>query len=326
MLEIISNFLYSVIRISTPIIFVAICSTISAQAGLLNMAGESMMLVASLTGVVFSAVFQNVWLGILCGVGMAMLITLIICFAAFVMKVDLYLMSISMNMAIGGAVIFIMWVLTGTKANTAGAIKSLALGNIDIPLIKEIPILGSILSGHNVFTYLAIIMTFLVWFLLFRTKLGLRMRAIGQNPQAAESVGINTKRVYTIAFLIAAAVGAFGGMYLSMGYQSFFSKGLTGSRGFIGMAASTIGNNQPFGALVMSFVFGLAYASANYLQPVINDSYLLMSIPFLLSTIIYLFISGYRSGEEDRNVRKKLKQLSQMEGKTPSPASKKKQE
>ena len=313
MLEIITSFLYSVIRISTPIIYVAICSTISAQSGLLNMAGESMMLTASLTGVIFSAVFQNVWMGILFGVLSAMLITLIIFFAAFVMKVDLYLMSISMNMALGGGVVFLMWVLTGTKANTAGAIKSLALDNLDIPLIKEIPVLGTIISGHNLFTYMAILMTVGVWFLLYRTKLGLRMRAIGQNPQAAESVGIDTKKVYTIAFLIAAAVGSFGGMYLSMGYQSFFSRGLTGNRGFIGMAASTIGNSEPFGALLMSFVFGLAYAFSNYLQPVINDSYLLMSIPFLLSTVIYLLISGWRSTEQDRKIRKKVKQLQQEE-------------
>lgn len=313
MLDFISNFIYSVIRISTPIIYVAICSTLSAQAGLMNMAGESMMLAASLSGVIFSALFQNVWLGILAGVIVSMIITLIICFAAFVMKVDIYLMSISMNMAIGGAVIFVMWIITGTKANTAGTISSLALGNIDIPFIKEIPFLGAIISGHNVFTYIALVMTLAVWFLLFRTKLGLRMRAIGQNPKAAESVGINTKKVYTIAFLIAAAIGAFGGMYLSMGYQSFFSKGLTGSRGFIGMAAATIGNNEPFGALIMSFVFGLAYAGSNYLQPVINDAYLLMALPFILSTLIYIVISAWRSGAEERMLKKKVKQLEQID-------------
>ena len=88
-MEFVANFFYSLIRISTPIIFVGICSTLSAQAGLLNMAGESMMLVASLAGVIFSALFQNVWLGILGGVLCAMAITLFICFAAFYMKVDL---------------------------------------------------------------------------------------------------------------------------------------------------------------------------------------------------------------------------------------------
>ncbi|MDR2506356.1 MAG: ABC transporter permease [Oscillospiraceae bacterium] len=318
MAEYISNFLYSVIRISTPIIFVAICSTLSAQAGLLNMAGESMMLAASFAGVVFSALFHDVWLGIIMGAAVAVIITLIICFAAFVMKVDLYLMSISMNMALGGGVIFVMWVMTGTKANTAGAINGLSLGNINIPLIEKIPILGTILSGHNVFTYLAILATFIVWFLLYRTKLGLRIRAIGQNPKAAESVGINTNKIYTIAFVIAAIVGSLGGMYLSMGYQSFFSKGITGSRGFIGMAAATIGNSQPFGALLMSFVFGLAYAASNYLQTVVNDSYLLMSLPFVLSTIIYLFISGYRTKAEDRMKKKKARQLALLHSELPT--------
>lgn len=312
-MEFITNVIYSIIRISTPIIFVAICSTISAQAGLLNMAGESMMLVASLAGVIFSAMFQNVWLGILGGMLSAMVIVLIICFAAFYMKVDLYLMSISMNLAMGGGVIFVMWVLTGTKANTAGSIPSLALGNIDIPIIKDIPILGSIISGHNVFTYMAILMAVVVWFLLFKTKLGLRMRAIGENPAAAEAVGINTKRIYTIAFLIAAAIGALGGMYLSMGYQSFFSKGLTANRGFIGMAAATIGGNQPFGALLMSFVFGVAYATTNYLQPYISDAYLLQSIPFILCTVVYLVISGYRSTAETRKIRRNRARLEKLQ-------------
>ncbi len=312
-MEFVANFFYSLIRISTPIIFVGICSTLSAQAGLLNMAGESMMLVASLAGVIFSALFQNVWLGILGGVLCAMAITLFICFAAFYMKVDLYLMSISMNMAMGGGVIFVMWLLTDTKANTAGSIPSLALGNLDIPIIKDIPFIGTILSGHNIFTYIAFIMTAVVWFLLYKTKLGLRMRAIGQNPQAAESLGVNSKRIYTIAFLIAAAVGALGGMYLSMGYQNFFSKGLTANRGFIGMAASTTGNNQPLGALIMSLVFGLAYAVSNYLQPYISDSYLLMSIPFILCTVVYLVISAYRSGAQMRLIKKNRQKLLDMD-------------
>ncbi|MBQ8995068.1 MAG: ABC transporter permease [Oscillospiraceae bacterium] len=309
----ITNFIYALIRISTPIIYVAICSTFSAQAGLMNMAGESMMLVAALSGVMFSALFHNVWLGILCGMLSSMIIVLIICYATFHMKVDLYLMSISMNMALGGGVVFFVWVVCGNKQNTAGYIESLALGNVDIPLIKDVPILGAIISGHNLFTYFAIIMTVVVWYILYKTKLGLQIRAIGQNPQAAESVGINVERVYTIAFLMAAAIGAFGGMYLSMGYQNFFSKGLTGSRGFVGMAAATIGNNQPFGALIMSFVFGIAYALTNYLMPVIKDNYLMMALPFIMTTVVYLVICAVRTSAEKRQELAKRKALLKME-------------
>lgn len=309
MLIFISNFLYSLIRISTPIIFIAIASTISQQSGLLNMAGDSMMLASALTGVIFSAMFQNVWIGILAGILMSVIVTLILCWATFIMKVDLYLMSISMNMALVGGTVLVMWSLTGTKANTAGAINSLALGNIHIPFIKDIPILGNILSGHNAFTYLAIIMTALVWFLLYRTKLGLRMRAIGQNAEASSSVGINVPLTYTLAFVFVAIVSSFGGMYLSMGYQNFFARAMTANRGFIGMAAATIGNAQPFASLLTSLMFGFAYSTSNYLQTVISDAYILQSIPFVLSTIIYLAMSAWRSKAEDRQLSANKKQL-----------------
>ena len=118
MLEFVSNFIYSLIRIATPLIFVSICSTISQQAGLLNMAAEAMMLTASLGGVLFSAWTQNVWLGILGGALTAVLIALFLCFATFIMKVDLYLMSISLNMALLGGTVFVVYLVTGTKATT----------------------------------------------------------------------------------------------------------------------------------------------------------------------------------------------------------------
>lgn len=309
MLDLIQNVFFSIIRISTPLIFVAICSTISQQAGLLNMAAESMMLSSALGGVMFSALFGDVWLGIICGALISVAITLVLCFATFVMKVDLYLMSISLNMALMGGTVFVMFLATGTKATTAGAIQSLALGNMDIPLIKDIPFIGPIISGHNIFTYLAFLFTFLVWFLLFRTKLGLRMRAVGQNPKAAESVGINPRVIYTVAFAIAGFVGSFGGMFLSMGYQNFFIRNITAGRGFVGLAAATIANAQPFLSALISMIFGIAYALTNYLKPYIVDQYLLTALPFILVVILYLVMAAYRSGAESRLLKKNRKRL-----------------
>ncbi len=293
MAELITNFIYSLIRIATPIIFVALSSAISQQAGLLNMAAEAMMLTSSLAGVLFSAMFQNVWLGILGGVLASVVLALFLCWASFVMKVDLYLMSISLNMALVGGTVFVVYLITGTKNTTAGVVQSLALGNIDIPFVKDIPIVGAIFSGHNLFTYIALAMTFFVWYLLFRTKLGLRIRALGQNPQAVESVGINPRKIYTLSFVLAAAIGSLGGMYLSMGYQAFFIRNITANRGFIGMAAATIADGMPAGSLFMSLVFGLAYAITNYLKPYIVDAYFLSALPFLLIIIFYFVMSAY---------------------------------
>lgn len=307
--EYITNFIYSLIRIATPLIFVAIGSTISQQAGLLNIAAEAMMLTSALVGVLTSALFQNVWLGILCGMLASMAIALFLCWATFVMKVDLYLMSISLNMALIGGTIFAVYLLTGTKNTTAGVVQSLALGNVDIPILKDIPILGAVLSGHNVFTYLAFAMAFVVWFVLFRTKFGLRVRASGQNPQAVESVGIDPRKLYTAAFVIVAAISSLGGMYLSMGYQNFFIRNITANRGFIGMAAATIANGMPIGALVVSLVFGLAYAITNYLKPYIADSYFLAAMPYLLIIILYFIMSSFRMRQEAKRLKEARKKL-----------------
>lgn len=300
MLDTIAEFIYAAVRIATPVIFISICSAISQQAGLLNMVGETMMLTASLMGVLFSAWCHNVWLGILGGALSAVLIVVLLCAAAFIMKIDLYLMSISLNMAIGGATVFVIFLLSGGKASTTGVVDSLTLGNWSLPLIEKIPFVGKALSGHNGFTYIAIAMTFAVWFLLYKTKLGLRIRAVGQNPKAAESVGIDTRKIQTVAFAVASFVGAFGGMYLSMGYQNFFIRNITGGRGFLGVASSTIANAQPFGSALISIIIGFAYSFNNTLKTVFHESNVLLAIPYLLIVVIYFTLSGVRAAQTRR--------------------------
>ncbi len=315
-LEWIATFLFSVIRIATPLIYVALCSAVSQQAGLTNMASEAMMLSSSLAGVIFSATTQNLFIGILGGVACSVLVALFICFATFVMKVDLYLMSIAMNWALLGGTIYVMWLTTGVKSNTAAGFASLSMPDIHIPILSSIPFIGDILSGHNGFTYLAILMTFLVWFLLFRTKIGLRMRAVGQNPAAAESVGINPRKIYTLAFVIAAGIVSLGGMFLSMGYQGFFINNITAGRGFIGLSASTIANSNPIFAALVSLVLGLAEAITNNARVYITDSQFIAAMPSALTVILIIVLSYVRLRSQKKrelNNRKLLLKLQEEE-------------
>lgn len=303
-IEWITSFLFSVLRISTPIMFVAICAVISEQTGLLNMAAESMMLASALTGVIVSALTQNLFVGIISGMVVSVLVALLLCFASFVMKVDLYLMSIALNTAMSGATVFVMYIMTGVKSNTAAAFKSLQMPDIHIPIIKDIPVIGKIISGLNGFTYIAWITVFLVWFLIYRTKLGLRMRVVGQNPSAAESVGINPRKIYTIAFSIAAAIASMGGMYLSMGYQNFFIRDISAGKGFIGMSASTIGNANPFITAIMSIVFGLSEAVTNNLKIYISDSQLLSALPYIITVVLIFLLSTWRLVQKKNKIRR----------------------
>lgn len=313
MIETIQSFLFSSLRISTSIIFVALCATVSQQAGLTNMAAESMMLASALAGVIGSAVTQNLVMGLLIGSACAVLITLFLCFSAFFMKVDLYLMSISMNTALAGATVYVLYVTTGTKANTAAYFNSLRMPDIQLPLIKDLPLVGPILSGHNGFTYLAWIMIFLVWFLIFRTKFGLRMRAVGKNPKAAESVGINPRKVYTLSFMIAGLIASFGGMFLSMGYQNFFIRDMTGGKGFIGMAAATISGASPLGAAVIAYIFGLTDAITNYSKLMITDAQFLAALPYIITVVLLLILSAAKMRSEDMAHRRRRIQALERE-------------
>ena len=305
------SFLFSMIRIGTPFCYVAIACVIVNHAGLVNMAGEAMLLTAALAGVVWSWLFNSLLLGLLLGSLTCVLMTLFLCFATFVMKVDLYLMSVSLNLALVGGTVYVMYLITGVKSTTAGELESKVMPEVHIPLLKDIPILGDIFSGHNLFTYLVLVFTWAVWFLLFKTKVGLRIRAVGQNPQAAESVGINPRFIYTLAFAITGFVTAFGGMYLSMGYQPFFLRDMSAARGYIGMTAATAANNAPWASMLIALIFGLTYAITNYLKLIITNAQLLGALPFMLSLVLVLILCYYRMKEADRIMKANKKRLAE---------------
>lgn len=182
-LDWIGNFGYSVLRLSTPLIFAGMAAVISKKAGMMNMALEGMMLCAALGGVVFAGMTGNVWIGLLGAVVIGVLVGAVIAFSSLSGKTDLYLTCIAVNLAATGGTVFVMYLLTGEKATTSAAIKAYTLPTVVLPLINKIPLIGPMLSGHNVLTYLAFISIFAVWFFLTRTRLGLRLRAVGENAR-----------------------------------------------------------------------------------------------------------------------------------------------
>ena len=122
-----------------------------------------------------------------------------------------------------------------------------------IPLIDKIPFIGEVLSGQNVLTWLSLLAVVLLHLFLYKTPMGLNIRSVGENKDAAESVGINSRKVQYIALVISGALAAFGGFYLSGGYMNMFTKDMSGGRGFIALAASSMGGNTPVGGF-----FGIA--------------------------------------------------------------------
>ena len=283
-------FLYSALRVTTPILFAALGGAVAKKAGVTNIGLEGTMLASALAGVVGSAYTQSLFIGALCGVATGLLISGLLAYFAIKLKAEIFLTGLMMNMIASGATVFIMYMLTKDKGTTT-KLKSLVFPQVQLPVIKDIPFVGEVVSNHNILTYLAFLSVALVWFFINRTKLGIRIRAVGENPKAAESVGINIIRTQVTALLICGFLASLGGMYLSMGYVSWFSRDMTAGRGFIAVAAQYLGRANAGGTLMASMVFGTADALANVLQSLRVPAEFVQMIPYAATLLGLVFYS-----------------------------------
>ena len=161
---------------------------------------------------------------------------------------------------------------------------------------------GEIVSGQNALTYVAFAMVAVVWALLFKTRLGVRMRAVGENPDAAASVGIHVNRIKLVSLVISGALASMGGAFLSMGYMSGFTKGMVSGRGFIAMAAAAMGQLSPVPTMIASLVFGFADALSNIMAAMrIPDEFVKM-IPYA-TTVLGLVIFSAMKAQRQRAKR-----------------------
>ncbi|MCD6426711.1 MAG: ABC transporter permease [Caldisericaceae bacterium] len=296
-----ANFVFATLRVTTPILFPAIGVAITSLSGSVNIALEGIMLVSAFTGVVVSAFTGSLWLalifGILAGVGMAALLG----YFHLNLKADIIIAAIALNMFASGITVFLTYIFAHDKGTTS-SLKSLVFPSVKIPIIDKIPVIGRMFSGLNILTYVALISVIVFYYLIYKTPLGLRIRAVGQNPDAAESVGVDVKKVKMYSLLLSGFFGALGGLYLSMGYVSWFSRDMTAGRGFIAIAAASIGGNLPLGTFFGSLLFGIVNTLAIFLATLKVPSELIQMIPYVTTVLVlavYAIQKSVRSGGEE---------------------------
>lgn len=289
---IITNYLFSLIRMTTPLAYGSMGAVISKQAGTNNLAIEATMLMASMISVGVSVYVSSPWLALAVGCLTGVVVSLFLAVMFLKYKSDSAMTCISLNTVAAGLAMFIPLIWFGSK----GAIQNkptLKFPSVEIPVIKDIPFVGQVLSGHCVLTYLTVVVVFLVWFLLFKTPLGLRIRAAGENEEAATSVGVNVYHTKLISFVFTGILCGFGGAYMSMYYVSWFSYGLIAGRGFVCLSISNLTGGRPWASYLVAFAFGAIDALAMNLQSIASvPAELLQMLPYL-ATIIGVTLVGY---------------------------------
>lgn len=289
------SFLFSIIRVTTPILFGSMSSMMSEQCGISNIAIEGMMLFSALIGVIASAYTgANVVVGVLAAVAVGILLALLLAFLIIKMKADAMITGVAFNLTASGATVFFLFLACGEKGISSSMISG-AVPNINIPLINKIPYLGQVLSGHNLLTYLAFICVPVLSILLFKTTLGMHIRSAGENPDALSSVGVNSIKVQYIAMILSGLFAGLGGAYMSMAYVNYFVKDMVAGRGFIAIAAAALGKNKPVPTMFACILFGIADAFANNpsTQSLGIPTELVSGIPYVI-TVIALVIYSYR--------------------------------
>ena len=284
-----ADFLFAIIRITAPILFAALAAVIAEKAGVVNIGLEGMMMISALFGFLIAYWTQSWAIGVLGAMLIGILLGLMMGFFSFKLKTNIILSGIAVNMLGAGGTIFLLHMFTGLRGNTGALVSpNILIPTIDIPLINKIPILGEMLSGHAILTYLAFILVVVIRVFLYKTPLGLKMRAVGENPSAASSVGVSVLKMKYIAIAMSGALAGFGGAFMSMYYSQGWNQGMVAGRGFIALAAQAMGRGEPVGAMFSSLLFGLARAmktKVSGLRGIASYNYLIEMIPYVVTII-----------------------------------------
>ena len=289
----------STMRLSTPLLLACLAGLFSERAGIFDIGLEGKMLAAAFFSAAFAYVTGNVWLGLAAGIGASMLLSLLHGVASITFRGNQLISGVAINFLAAGMTVLIAqsWFKQGgrTPALPSGG----RFENITLPFtdaLSVVPIIGpfykEVVSGHTILVYVALMMVPLTWWVLFRTRFGLRLRAVGEAPEAVDTAGVSVIGMRYSAVIICGVLCGIAGAYMATGLQAGFVKDMTAGRGYIALAALIFAKWRPWYALSSCLLFGFLQAVA--LRPDLIKGYLgfevqvqlLDALPYILTVVI----------------------------------------
>jgi general nucleoside transport system permease protein len=286
----------SAIRMATPIALAAIGGTICERSGVVNIALEGMMLFGAFMAVVGTTFTGNPWAGLLVGVVSSMLLALIHAFASITLKTDQVVSGTAINILALGLTGFLMEVIFGRPGTTDPVPRLMPVFNFGGPTDGVWNWINTIVFSYTPIVYMAIIIAVVGQWALFKTRWGLRLRALGEHPRAADTVGISVIRGRYSAVIVSGALGGMAGANLTLEQVGSFTEGMTNGRGFIALAANIFGRWTPAGSYLASLLFGFADALQIKMQlfrdVIAIPSQFFLMLPYVLTVIVLAGVVG----------------------------------
>ena len=289
-----SDLVYATLRLTTPLLFAALGGLMCERAGVINIGLEGMMLGGALTAYLVALRTGSPWLGVLAALLVGMAIALLFAVVVITFRANQIVSAVGLNLLMLG--------VTGVALRAAiglstGQSPAPTIGTWQIPGLGDLPVIGPMLFAHIPLVYIAFLLAGAQAFIFYRTTWGLAIRAVGENPRAAATVGIDVIRVRYLTVLWSGGLAAVGGSLLSIGYLNTFQEGMTAGRGFIAFSAIIFGRYAPLGTLLASLLFGFADALQLRIQAFgIHIPYqFLVVLPYMV-TLLALFGTGRSQG------------------------------
>ena len=276
----INSFIITVLRLSAPILLCAIGSLFCDRAGVTNISLEGMMLISSFTAVLGSFLTGSWIVGVLAAVGASVLASMFFALITIKFGGAELVVGFTMNVLLDGLSVFLLRSIFKVSGSFVSE-KIVKIPSFSVPLIKNIPVLGGLVTELNILVCAAYGSVFLAYFIFRKTHLGLQIIASGENPQAAATVGINVYKIRLLMLVITGGLCGMAGAQLSLGYLSMFTEGMTAGRGFIALVAVMFARGSAFRVLLVTMLFGAAEMLSNYLQLYQFSSYLILMIPYI---------------------------------------------
>ena len=265
----------SAVRLSALLIFASLAGLFSERSGVFDIGLEGKMLGAAFAAAAAAAATGSAWIGLLAGIGASVFLAIIHALASITFRGNQIISGVAINFLASGLTVLISQAWYQKGGTTPALQGSARFNEIVLPFadtIKDVPIIGllysELLSGHRILVYVAFAFVPLAWFILYRTRFGLRLRAVGENPDAVDTAGISVVWLRYRAVIIAGILCGFGGAYLSIAQSSFFGREMTAGKGFIALAALIFARWLPWNLLWACLLFGLLEAIAIRFQSI----------------------------------------------------------
>lgn len=280
-----TTLLAGALALSVPLIFGAMCGLVGERSGIINIAIEGQLLAGAFLAAVVASVAKNPYAGLLAAPIAGALVAVVLTFFAVKYWVNQIIIGVVLNVLVVGVTSFLYSTVLSENPGLWNARQQLP--NLPVPLLSDIPVLGRVLFDQNILVYIMYVVVIALQIFVFRSKWGLRMRAVGEHPKAADTVGIKVNFTRVRNTLMAGAIAGLGGAFFTVGSGLAFGKEMSAGQGYIALAAMILGKWNPKGALLAALLFGFSKSLGNTLQsigtPVANE--LLLMLPYIVTVL-----------------------------------------